>query len=183
MNLVAPDPDVRLVLRDRFEARPLLTENETRFFHTLQQLSQNRCHIFVKPRLADFITSIGGKRGDMNRIEKKHVDFLICRQGDLAVMLGIELDDSSHNNPKSYKRDQFVNDLFAAAGIPLLRLPLDEAGDQEPIASQLSEAWLRRCHLLATGLPLPKEVLPVRKKRGWGWWKKAPPLEATISAV
>ena len=36
----------------------------------------------------------------------------------------IELDDSSHACPDSMARDAFKNELFAAVGLPLLRLKI-----------------------------------------------------------
>lgn len=36
----------------------------------------------------------------------------------------IELDDSSHAYPDSMARDAFKNELFAAVGLPLLRLKI-----------------------------------------------------------
>jgi hypothetical protein len=48
------------------------------------------------------------------------------------------------------------NDIFAAIGLPLLRLPLDEIDQHEEIVRQLSDAWHQRRHILETGLPPPK---------------------------
>lgn len=59
-------------------------------------------------------------------------------------MLGIELDDDSHNDPKNFKRDMFVNDLFASTGVPLLRLPVRELDRMETLVTKLTQAWHRR---------------------------------------
>jgi hypothetical protein len=53
------------------------------------------------------------------------VDFLICRNDDWMPMLGIELDDDSHEKAARKQRDMFVNELFASTGIPLLRIHLN----------------------------------------------------------
>jgi hypothetical protein len=38
----------------------------------------------------------GKNRSWMNRIDRKHVDFLICDPGSMAPALAVELDDGSH---------------------------------------------------------------------------------------
>jgi len=57
----------------------------------------------AKIRLADIFEvkkwlDKGSRQGAFNRITAKHVDFLIVRQNDGAPILGIELDDSSHES-------------------------------------------------------------------------------------
>ncbi|MFT4641501.1 MAG: ribosome assembly protein YihI (activator of Der GTPase) [Verrucomicrobiales bacterium] len=60
-------------------------------------LSGDRCHLVCKPRLADFVQHHGE---GFQSISQKHVDFLVCRLDDCMPMLGIELDDSSHELPE-----------------------------------------------------------------------------------
>jgi len=57
-----------------------------------------------------------------NKIDRKHVDFLLCNPKAMRPFLGIELDDKSHQRDDRKERDQFVDQVFAAAGIPLLRV-------------------------------------------------------------
>ncbi|MDT8871916.1 DUF2726 domain-containing protein [Komagataeibacter rhaeticus] len=68
-------------------------------------------------RLADFIVP-RGPDADANRrafykIASKSVDFLIIREGDGHVLLGVELDDSTHDLPERQYRDGLVNAAFA----------------------------------------------------------------------
>ncbi|MGI5917257.1 MAG: DUF2726 domain-containing protein [Anaerolineae bacterium] len=58
-----------------------------------------------------------------NRIDRKHVDFLLCDPQTMAPLLGIELDDSSHRRPDRRARDELVDRIFESAGLPLLRVP------------------------------------------------------------
>jgi hypothetical protein len=81
--------------------------------------------------------------GGRNKISQKHVDFLVCRNDEWMPMLAIELDDS-HNDPKNFKRDMFVNDLFASTAVPLLRLPVRELDRMETLVAKLTQAWQRR---------------------------------------
>ena len=64
-----------------------------------------------------------------NQITQKHVDFLLCDPGSMRPLLGVELDDASHERPNRQDRDIFVDKVFAAAGLPLLRVPVQAAYD------------------------------------------------------
>jgi hypothetical protein len=58
-----------------------------------------------------------------NKIDRKHVDFLLCDPKTVRPLLGIELDDKSHQRDDRRTRDEFVQKVFAAAKLPLLRIP------------------------------------------------------------
>jgi hypothetical protein len=59
-----------------------------------------------------------------NKIDRKHVDFLLCDPKTVCPILGIELDDKSHQRPDRQERDAFVEKVFLAAKLPLLRVPV-----------------------------------------------------------
>ncbi|MCB1277896.1 DUF2726 domain-containing protein [Prosthecobacter sp.] len=161
MQLIAPDPDMRLRFKHPYASKPLLTETEARFFECLFQITQGRCHIQVKPRLAD-VFQHPKVPGAFQRISQKHVDFLICRADDWMPMVGIEVDDPSHGDAKAFKNDIFKNELFAATGVPLLRLPVYELGQLEELVATLTRAWNHRWAILETGMPPP---LPKPRRR------------------
>jgi hypothetical protein len=147
MKLIAPDPEVRISLPYEYTAKALLTETEKRFYNCLAQITNARCRIQVKPRLAD-VFQHERTNGAFQMISQKHVDFLICRNEDWMPMLGIELDDDSHQRADRKGRDMFVNNLFASTGVPLLRLPVRELDDLEKLVSELTRAWHRRWRTL-----------------------------------
>jgi hypothetical protein len=55
-----------------------------------------------------------------NRIAQKHVDSLLCDPASMRPLLGVELDDASHQCPDRQNRDVFVDQVFAAAGLSQL---------------------------------------------------------------
>lgn len=144
MKLISPDPEMRLAMPYEYSAKPLLTPTEAKFHACLLQITQERCRIQIKPRLADVFQSTVHDIGALNKIAQKHVDFLICRNDDWMPMLGIELDDASHNSAKVKERDMFVNLLFASTGVPLLRLPVQEFDQLERLVEELTRAWNHR---------------------------------------
>jgi len=54
-----------------------------------------------------------------------------------GVLLGIEVDDSSHQRKDRQKRDVFVENVFAAAALPLLRIPAGRIYNPKDLASQI----------------------------------------------
>lgn len=62
-----------------------------------------------------------------NRIDRKHVDFLLCEPRTVKPLLGIELDDKSHRRADRQERDELVQQVFSAAKLPLVRVPVRPA--------------------------------------------------------
>ena len=58
----------------------------------------------------------------LSKINKKHVDFLLCDPSTMKPLCGIELDDISHTSKKSYERDLFVEKVYKDANFELIRL-------------------------------------------------------------
>jgi len=142
MRLIAPNPETRIAFDHRYTPKALLTPSEARFHQCLDALSQQRCRILCKPRLADVF-----QHHDLtgfNKVSQKHIDFLICRNDDWMPMLGIELDDDSHERKERKVRDVFVNSLFASVGLPLIRIHVREMDQIEALLENLSRAWVSR---------------------------------------
>jgi very-short-patch-repair endonuclease len=107
----------------------LLTPAELSFFNVLKTVIPDGLCIMCKVRLADLIkVNRSLPRSDsqsaFNRIQSKHVDFVICRSGDMSIHCVVELDDKSHNQPSRQKRDAFVNDALQGAGIQIIHIPV-----------------------------------------------------------
>jgi hypothetical protein len=64
--------------------------------------------VFAKVRLADLLylpKGTQGRQAAFNRIQSKHVDFLLCSKDAVRPLLAIELDDSSHGEQSRITRD------------------------------------------------------------------------------
>ena len=113
-------------LRDDF-----LSPAELSFFQVLRTVTGQQVVACAKVSLGDlFFAQTGDPRKNRavaNRIDRKHVDFLLCESATMRPMLGIELDDRSHERPERKARDELVDGVFAAAGLPLLRVPVRHA--------------------------------------------------------
>ena len=73
-----------------------------------------------------------------NRIDRKHVDFLLCKPGSMRPVAGVELDDRSHERADRRERDQFFEEVFRVAGLPLLRFPAQHTYSPNEIYDRLN---------------------------------------------
>ena len=122
-------------LRDDF-----LSPAEISFYHVLLSPSGDKFTVCPKVNLSDifFVSRPDQNQAARNRISRKHVDFLLCESRSMRPRVGIELDDASHAREHRQTRDAVVHQVFAAAGLPLLRFPAQRAYNRSEVASRLS---------------------------------------------
>lgn len=117
----------RVPLGRPYRARALLSPGERDFFNALTKAVPPHVHVLAKVRLGDLIEVTLPSRDrqfwfHLNRINRKHVDFVLCVRPGLSVLGAIELNDSSHQNPKRMERDELVSECLKASGIPLIEI-------------------------------------------------------------
>jgi very-short-patch-repair endonuclease len=120
----------------------LLSPAERDFYDVLCQAAGDRYLIFAKVRLLDLLwlpQNLPNRQLHMNRVQAKHVDFVLCDPKSVAPALVIELDDASHRLPERQERDIFLNELLQAAGIPLLRVPVRKSFSAPALRGQILE--------------------------------------------
>lgn len=124
-------------MRDDF-----LSPAEASFFRVLRLAVGENYLVCPKVRLGDlfYVTRPNENRGALNRIVPRHVDFLLCDPSSLKPLLGLELDDASHQRARNAERDRFKDDLFAAAGLPLVRVPVRNAYEPAQLLGLLAQA-------------------------------------------
>jgi hypothetical protein len=124
--------------RDEF-----LSPAERSFFGVLNQVVGISTLICPKVNLADlfYVPSRDASeyRVYTNKIDRKHVDFVLCDPMTLMPILGIELDDRSHQRADRQQRDHLVDNVFAAAGLPLVRVPVKRGYAVQEIAELLHD--------------------------------------------
>jgi hypothetical protein len=133
----SPPMRPRYRLRDDF-----LSRAEASFMRVLQQALGKAYLLCPKVNLGDLFYAPHDQAA-WNRINRKHVDFLVCDPDKLRPLLGIELDDRSHQRPDRQERDDLVNAVFDTAGLPLLRMPVRSRyvlADVEEVSVVLSQA-------------------------------------------
>lgn len=104
----------------------LLSRNEEKLYRTLLSAVRSDYQVMAKVRLWDILWLTNeppDRKQHLSRLSCRHVDFLLCEPLTLKPLMAIELDDYSHQNPYAQESDRYKNELFAAARLPLLRLP------------------------------------------------------------
>lgn len=119
-----------------------LSPAELSFYGVLRDVVGNRAVISSKVNLGDvFRVKLDDKskfRIYTNKIDRKHVDFLLCDPVTMRPLVGIELDDRSHQREDRQVRDTFVDEVFAAARLPLLHIPVRRAYVALEIEAQIA---------------------------------------------
>lgn len=129
--------DLPYRLRDDF-----FSPAELSFYHVLSLAAPSKVVILGKVRLADlfFVLKPNENRKYFNYIVGKHIDFLVCDSSTLKPLVGIELDDASHDRDDRIERDEFVNQVFETAKLPLLHFAVRRTYRVEEIQSALVSA-------------------------------------------
>jgi hypothetical protein len=124
--LPAPPPkrDDRLPYRLRGQ---LLSSTELALFRALTKMSEGRYIICPKVALNDVFLIVRPNENVhyFNKIFRKHVDFLLCDLRTMMPVFGVELVKPIVKTD-TRAADQFMQDLFEGADIPLVHVPSAE---------------------------------------------------------
>lgn len=124
-------------IRDDF-----LSPAETSFFQVLKTMMGDHFLICPKVSLGDifYVSRPHENAGYRNKIDRKHVDFLLCNPKTLQPVFAIELDDASHRRPDRVERDAFVDEVFETAVLPLVRVPAQMSYNTQELGSVFKRA-------------------------------------------
>jgi len=120
----------------------LLSHAELRFFRALRHAVAYPLAIAPKVRLAD-VVSCRRKRPSvfaLAPITQKHLDFVLYDWRTSRIVSAVELDDLSHEWPKTARRDLLVNRILRMAGVPLVRIRAASFYDEAILKRQLGLA-------------------------------------------
>ena len=105
-----------------------LSPAELSFYLVLKSAVSEMALVCPKVALGDLFYARSNDRSKYrtytNKIDRKHVDFLLCDPKTVRPVAGIELDDKSHQRQDRQERDEFVEKVFSAAKLPLVRIPV-----------------------------------------------------------
>ena len=105
-------------LRDKF-----MSTTELALFRTLQNMAGDHYIVCPKVALNDifYIVRPNENVHFFNKLFRKHVDFLLCDPKTLQPSIGVELVKPVSKN-ETREADQFMEDLFLGAGLPLVHV-------------------------------------------------------------
>jgi len=122
----------------------LFTPAERSFLGVLEQSLDGRYRVFGKVRLGDIVKPAKGLSNSRrttgnNKINQKHVDFVVCSASTLTVVGVVELDDKSHERDDRSIRDQFVDRVLADAKIPVIHFSAKKGYALAEVKAKLAE--------------------------------------------
>lgn len=101
--------------------------------------------VFGKVRVSDVLAPRTGMQrpahtAALNRINRKHFDFVLCKPDDLEVLCAIELNDTSHQRKSRRARDEFLVEACRGAGLPLVMFDARRAYSPVKVSARIAEA-------------------------------------------
>ncbi len=126
-------------LRDNFLSTP-----ELALLRALQEMVGPRYIICPKVALNDifYIVRPNENVHFFNKFFRKHVDFLLCDPKTFKPVIGIELVKPVAKS-ETRESDQFMEDLFLSAGLPLVHVPSNERYLQRDVAELFQLAVMK----------------------------------------
>jgi len=126
-------------LRENFLSTP-----ELALFRLLQGMVGRHYVICPKVALNDifYIVRPNENVHFFNKFFRKHVDFLLCEPVTLRPAIGVELIKPTGRN-ETREADQFMQDLFLSARLPLVHIPSSERYVESEVENLLQGAIKR----------------------------------------
>lgn len=137
---IGPDSSSRAEVLPYCRRDDFLSAAELSFYRALVSVAGGRAVACPKVNLADifFVMKPNENQAYRNKIDRKHVDFLLCSPQTMRPLLGVELDDKSHQRADRQARDEFVNQVFETAGLPLLHVRAQASYNVAELSAALS---------------------------------------------
>ncbi len=145
----------------------LFTPAERSFLGVLDLAVGNDFRVFGKVRVGDLLAPQNGQTNGqrttaLNKINYKHVDFVLCKPDDLSVVCAIELNDKSHQQKSRQERDEFLRSACRSAGLPLITFDARHAYSPAEVSSAIADAlsgqWPKHTELMQQA-SMPPETL------------------------
>ena len=120
----------------------ILTPTELSFYNVLRVLMGKNGTIQCKVRLGDIFEPTTREYQYRNKINQKHIDFLVCNIETMKPIIGVELDDPSHNRKDRQERDDFVDSVFKECCLPILHVKVSKEYDLKALTEEIKMALL-----------------------------------------
>lgn len=148
-------------LRERF-----LTTPEVALFRVLKDMSEGRYVVFAKVALNDifYIVRPNENVHYFNKLFRKHVDFLLCKPESLKPQIGVELvrpvsKNTNTTTPRS--SDQFMEELFLTAGLPLVQIPSSDRYELSEVITLFQSALEKAKQMEGRAADAGQESVPM----------------------
>ena len=116
----------------------ILTPTELKFYKVLKNIT-DELNLVICPQVSMYEIVRNKEHKDFNKIARKSIDFVIAEQ-NLKIRLCIELDDYTHNRQNRIYRDNFINEVFKATDLKILRIPVQNFYNLEELKNMIKES-------------------------------------------
>ncbi|MBO4815876.1 MAG: DUF2726 domain-containing protein [Clostridia bacterium] len=116
----------------------ILTPTELKFYKILKNIT-DELNLVICPQVSLYEIVRNKEHKDFNKIARKSIDFVITEQ-NLKIKLCIELDDYTHNRQSRIYRDNFINEVFNATEVKILRIPVQNFYNMEQLETIIKES-------------------------------------------
>jgi hypothetical protein len=126
--------------------KPLLNKNEAELYEKLKLAIGDNYLLVPQVHVEKLIapkTWWGGIKYAIGHVSRWSVDFALFDKVTFEPLMAIELNGDSHNNSKTFRRDQEVKQHLQEAGIPLLTFYNDGLILVDDLARQIKEKILQ----------------------------------------
>ncbi len=157
ISLKSQDETLPYRLREHFLSAP-----EIALLRTLHEMVGERYVICPKVSLNEIFLIVRPNENVhyFNKIFRKHVDFLLCDPHTLKPEIGIEL-VRPISKDETRSSDQFMEDLFLTAGLPLVHVPSNEHYEMNDVISLFQLAVVKSKEATKRGSTLGKDSVPM----------------------
>ncbi|GAB4456792.1 MAG: hypothetical protein Kow0070_07540 [Anaerolineales bacterium] len=123
---------------------PFLSTPELALLRVLQKMSGGHYVICPKVALNDifYIARPNENVHFFNKFFRKHVDFLLCDPENFKPAIGVELVKPIARS-ETREADQFMEDLFLSAGLPLVHVPSSDSYSEDDLEELIKLAVLK----------------------------------------
>lgn len=108
-------------LKNCYKKKLIMSTNEINNYWRIKEITDKlNLLLFTKVRMIDIVEPKKYNQTLVNKIIKKHLDFVIINKNGYTVC-SIEIDDNSHRKEKQQKSDSIKNFILNDTGIKLIR--------------------------------------------------------------
>ncbi|MBI4761360.1 MAG: DUF2726 domain-containing protein [Chloroflexota bacterium] len=142
-----PDRKPPLKSFDRLPYRlrePFLSVTELALLRVLQKMAGGHYVVCPKVALTDifYIVRPNENVHFFHKFFRKHVDFLLCEPEKFKPAIGVELVKPVARS-ETREADQFMEDLFLSAGLPLVHVPSSDSYSEDDLEELIKLAVLK----------------------------------------
>ena len=123
--------------------KQFVSEAEANFYRILRSVVGVRGHVLAQVSLKQLLwfppkQDRSVRQVWVNKTDRKSIDFVVCDPGTLKPLVAIELDEPSHSKPERQTRDEEVETVLRAAGLPLLHVLSSRTYDTRELQAVLA---------------------------------------------